>query len=62
VQVAPSRRQGACGANGYTIFIHHMGMSTAPRCTKAQFDPLKVGYIGRVVDVPMTLLARKSFP
>ena len=50
--------------NGYTIFIHHMGMSTAPALyKKLGFDPLKdFEYIGQVVDVPMTLLARKDFP
>ena len=49
--------------NGYTIFIHHMGMSTAPALyKKLSFDPLKdFEYIGQVVDVPMTLLARKDF-
>lgn len=51
-------------ANGYTIFIHHMGMATAPALyRKLAFDPLKdFEYIGQVVDVPMTLLARKDFP
>jgi tripartite-type tricarboxylate transporter receptor subunit TctC len=50
--------------NGYTVFLHHMGMSTAPALyKKLQFDPLKdFEYIGQVVDVPMTLLARKDFP
>jgi len=50
--------------NGYTIFIHHMGMATAPALyKKLQFDPLKdFEAIGQVVDVPMTLLARKDFP
>jgi tripartite-type tricarboxylate transporter receptor subunit TctC len=50
--------------NGNTIFIHHMGMSTAPALyKKLSFDPLKdFEYIGQVVDVPMTLLARKDFP
>lgn len=50
--------------NGYTIFIHHMGMSTAPALyKKLSFDPMKdFEYIGQVVDVPMTLLARKDFP
>ena len=50
--------------NGYTIFIHHMGMATAPALyKKLSFDPLKdFEYIGQVVDVPMTLLARKDFP
>jgi len=51
-------------ANGYTVFLHHMGMSTAPALyKKLTFDPLKdFEYIGQVVDVPMTLLARKDFP
>ncbi|WP_395060579.1 tripartite tricarboxylate transporter substrate binding protein BugD [Polaromonas sp.] len=50
--------------NGYTIFIHHMGMATAPALyKKLSFDPLNdFEYIGQVVDVPMTLLARKDFP
>lgn len=50
--------------NGNTILIHHMGMSTAPALyKKLAFDPLKdFEYIGQVVDVPMTLLARKDFP
>jgi tripartite-type tricarboxylate transporter receptor subunit TctC len=50
--------------DGYTIFLHHMGMSTAPALyRKLSFDPLKdFEYIGQVVDVPMTLLGRKDFP
>lgn len=50
--------------NGYTLFIHHMGMATAPALyKKLTFDPLTdFEYIGQVVDVPMTLLARKDFP
>jgi tripartite-type tricarboxylate transporter receptor subunit TctC len=50
--------------NGYTIFLHHMGMATSPALyKKLSFDPLKdFEYIGQVVDVPMTLLARKDFP
>ena len=50
--------------NGYTLFLHHMGMSTAPALyKKLNFDPLKdFEYIGQVVDVPMTLLGRKDFP
>ena len=49
---------------GYSILLHHMGMATAPALyKKLSFDPLKdFEYIGQVVDVPMTLLARKDFP
>ncbi len=59
-----SARVARAAPNGYTIFIHHMGMATAPALyRKLSFDPLKdFEYIGQVVDVPMTLLARKDFP
>jgi tripartite-type tricarboxylate transporter receptor subunit TctC len=50
--------------NGYTLFLHHMGMSTAPALyKKLSFDPMKdFEYIGQVLDVPMTLLGRKDLP
>ncbi len=50
--------------DGYTVLIHHMGMATAPALyRKLSFDPLKdFDYVGQVLDVPMTLLARKDFP
>jgi len=50
--------------DGYTIFINHMGMATAPALyKKLPYDPLKdFEYIGQVVDVPMVLLGRKNFP
>ncbi len=50
--------------NGYTILLHHMGMSTAPSLyNKLNFDPLAdFEYIGQGLDVPMTLLARKDIP
>jgi tripartite-type tricarboxylate transporter receptor subunit TctC len=49
---------------GNTLFLHHMGMATAPALyKKLSFDPLKdFEYVGQVVDVPMTMLARKDFP
>lgn len=57
-------RVARANPDGYMIFLHHMGMSTAPALyKKLSFDPLKdYEYIGQVVDVPMTLLARKDFP
>jgi tripartite-type tricarboxylate transporter receptor subunit TctC len=57
-------RVARAAPNGYTLFLHHLGMSTAPALyKKLSFDPLKdFEYIGQVVDVPMTLLARKDFP
>jgi len=50
--------------DGYTILIHHTGMSTAPALyRKLPFNPLTdYEYVGQVVDVPMTLLARKDLP
>lgn len=50
--------------NGYTIFLHHIGQSTAPGLYRKlsynavdDFSP-----IGLVADVPMTIVARKDFP
>ena len=59
-----AERVARAAPNGHTIYIHHMGMATAPALyKKLSFDPLKdFEYIGQVVDVPMTLLARKDFP
>ena len=59
-----SAKVARAAPTGYTIFLHHMGMSTAPALyKKLSFDPLTdFEYIGQVVDVPMTLLARKDFP
>jgi tripartite-type tricarboxylate transporter receptor subunit TctC len=50
--------------DGYTIFLHHIGQSTAPALYRKltynvfnDFEP-----IGLVTDVPMTFVARKDFP
>ncbi len=50
--------------DGYTLFLHHIGHSTAPALYRSlpynsidSFEP-----IGLVTDVPMTLIARKDFP
>jgi tripartite-type tricarboxylate transporter receptor subunit TctC len=50
--------------DGYTILLHHIGMSTAPALyRKLTFDPLKdFEYIGEVTDVPMTMVAKGNFP
>jgi tripartite-type tricarboxylate transporter receptor subunit TctC len=51
-------------ADGYTIFLHHIGQSTAPSLYRklsydaaTSFEP-----IGLVTDVPMTFIARHDFP
>ena len=63
---------GSIGANkvakaspdGYTILLHHIGMSTMP--TLVRNIPFKVEsdfeYLGLVNDVPMTLVGRPSLP
>lgn len=50
--------------DGYTFLLQHTGMATAPALyRKLSYDPLKdFEYVGQVVDVPMTLVARKDFP
>jgi tripartite-type tricarboxylate transporter receptor subunit TctC len=50
--------------DGYTFFIHHNGMATAPGLyRKLAYNPLTdFEYVSQVVDVPMTLLARKDLP
>jgi len=50
--------------DGYTFFIHHNGMATAPALyRKLSFDPLKdFEFVSQAVEVPMTMLARKDFP
>lgn len=50
--------------DGYTFFIHHNGMATAPALyRKLAFDPMKdFEFVSQAVEVPMTMLARKDFP
>ena len=50
--------------DGYTILLHHIGMSTAPALYRQlRFNPLRdYEYIGLVNEVPMTLVARANFP
>src|SRR5215831_4184327 len=57
-------REAKAAPDGYTVLLHHIGMSTAPSLYRTlTFDPLKdFEYIGQVADVPMTLIARGDFP
>ena len=50
--------------DGYTLLLHHIGMSTAPTLyRKLPYNPqTDFETIGLVVDVPMTLIARSDFP
>ena len=57
-------RVAKAGHDGYTVLLHHIGMSTAPALYRTL--PYKTlddfEYIGLVADVPMTLIARGNFP
>jgi tripartite-type tricarboxylate transporter receptor subunit TctC len=50
--------------DGYTLLLHHIGMSTAPSLyDNLAFDPVEdFAPIGLVTSVPMTIIARKDFP
>ena len=50
--------------DGYTVLIHHIGMSTAPALYKnLGFDPnTDYEHLGQVADVPMVLVANKDLP
>ena len=50
--------------DGYTLLIAHIGMSTAPALYRnLPWNPLEdFEYIGQVVDVPMTIIAKKDLP
>lgn len=51
------------GADGYTLLIHHIGMSTAPTLYRnLPYDPLTdFTPVGLITAVPMTLIAKKDF-
>ena len=57
-------RVARASPDGYTLLLHHIGMSTMPALyRKLDFNPLTdFEYIGLVADVPMTLIARANFP
>jgi tripartite-type tricarboxylate transporter receptor subunit TctC len=50
--------------DGYTVLLHHIGMSTAPALyRKLAYNPqTDFEFIGLIVDVPMTMIARSDFP
>ena len=63
---------GTLGANkvaravpdGYTLLLHHIGMSTAPALyRKLPYKPLEdFEYLGLINDVPMTLIGKTTLP
>jgi tripartite-type tricarboxylate transporter receptor subunit TctC len=61
--IAPNKLKGAA-ADGYTLMLAHIGMSTAPALYRSlPFKPIEdFEHIGQVVDVPMTFVAKKDLP
>lgn len=59
-----STKVARAAPDGYTIYIHHMGMATAQALyDKLPYDPMtSFEYIGQVADVPMVLLGKKDLP
>lgn len=53
----------AAESDGYTVLMHHIGMSTAPSLyASLPYEPLKdFKTVGLVTEVPMTVIARKDF-
>ena len=49
--------------DGYTLLLHHIGMSTAPTLYRSlPYDPIAdFAPIGLITSVPMTLVAKKDF-
>src|SRR5688572_10421196 len=52
----------AAAPDGYTVLMHHIGMSTAPSLyASLPYNPLEdFEFIGLVTEVPMTIVARKD--
>ena len=57
-------RAAKAAPDGYTLFLHHIGQSTAPALYRKlpynaidSFEP-----VGLITDVPMTVVARGNFP
>ena len=59
-----ANRVAKAAADGYTLLIHHIGMSTAPALyRKLPYDAINdFEPIGLINEVPMTLVAKKDFP
>ena len=59
-----ANRVAKAPADGYTLFLHHIGMSTAPALyRKLPYDTINdFEPIGLINETPMTLVAKKDFP
>jgi len=59
-----ANRVAKAAADGYTLFLHHIGQSTAPSLyRKLPYDVINdFEPIGLINEVPMTIIARRDFP
>jgi tripartite-type tricarboxylate transporter receptor subunit TctC len=59
-----ANRVAKAAPDGYTLLLHHIGMSTAPSLyRKLPYDAINdFEPIGLINEVPMTLVAKKDFP
>jgi tripartite-type tricarboxylate transporter receptor subunit TctC len=57
-------RAAKAAPDGYTLFLHHIGQSTAPALyRKLPYDAItSFEPIGLITDVPMTVVAKANFP
>jgi hypothetical protein len=64
LQVLSLRLVARARPDGYTLLLHHNGMATSKALySKLAYDPLEsFEFIGKTVDVPMTLIGRRDFP
>lgn len=60
-----SNRVVTSDPDGYTLLMHHVGLSTTPALYKKSlpFDPIKdLKPVGLVAEAPMSIVARRDFP
>ncbi len=59
-----ANRAAKSAPDGYTLFLHHIGMATAPALyRKLPYTPITdFEPIGLINEVPMTMVAKKDFP
>ncbi|MBB3897330.1 tripartite tricarboxylate transporter substrate binding protein BugD [Roseococcus suduntuyensis] len=59
-----AQRTAQARPDGYSLLVHHIGMSTIPTLyRRLAYDPVN-GFetIGLITEVPMTIVARRDFP
>lgn len=59
-----AQRTALARPDGYSLLVHHIGMSTIPTLyRRLGYDPIN-GFepLGLITEVPMTIVARRDFP